>query len=157
MKIDTELSTGNPGLDAEKKWRHKSGFCEHDWSYYVSDEKDIKNPMLCDFEDEEQDIDSSVAEKATKPNKHPAVEGAKDVAFICNMCHAVCCKNCYQEYPSDENTPVSDRGFLEEKNSPSNNKGTSEEKPKNSPSKSSLLDDFADTSSEMPDYTGGED
>lgn len=120
--------------------------------------------MLCDFENDD-DKGRSIAEKATRPNKHPAVEGANDVAFLCSECQSVCCKNCYEEYPSEENTPVSDRGFLEDNNSLSDNKGPSENKGSNSPEdthnkescKSSLLDDFADPSSEMPDYMGCDD
>lgn len=158
LKIDTVFSTGHEGLDAEKEWRRKASFCEHVWSLFVSDKKDNKDPMLCDFENEDEDREKSIAERATRPNKHPAVEGANDAAFVCNDCQAVCCKNCYQEYSSEENTPVSPRGFLEDKDSLSENKSNSLPKhtPKDS-SKSSLIDDYADTSTEMPDYTGGDD
>lgn len=57
--------------------------------------------MLCDFEKEKQDIKTSIAERALRPNIHPAVECANDVAFTCTICHAVCCKNCYIQYPSE--------------------------------------------------------
>lgn len=158
LKIDTVLSTGHEGLDAEKEWRRKSAFCEHSWSMFVSDEKDNEDPMPCDFDNGEQDMKTPLSERATRPNKHPAVEGEKDAAFLCENCHAICCKNCYQEYPSEENTPVSDRGFLEEKNTLTENKDKNvSEKTQNISSKSSLLDDYADTSTEMPDYTGGDD
>lgn len=127
------------------KRQDEIAYCAHKWSNYVSDEKDIKNPDLCDF------TSTLPEEKETRPNKHPAVGGA----FICNYCEALCCKNCHVEYPS---SPLNDKGFLEKQNSlPENKASNIPENTHNNSSKSSLLDDFADTSTEMPDYTGGED
>jgi len=225
LKIETESkSTGNEGLDAEKKWRSTHSNCEHVWGLYVSDENDNSptKRVDCDFSyDHSEDAGKSTREKETMPSKHPAVEGERDAAFLCNNCHAVACKNCIEDYPSDESTPVSVIGFpiserdnsptVDDKENASNSKSLpvvddkslstvdnkslpavddkslsvvdnkslpaveekslpvvdDKENAGNSKSSStvdntkvekpSILDDFADLSSELPDYTGGDD
>jgi hypothetical protein len=166
--------------------------------------------MLCDSAGSpSEEAGRSTYDKETEPRKHPAVEGEGDVAFVCNICHMVTCKNCVEVTPTDS-TPVSPSfPFTEGTNlptgskdidslsaskdtdslsaskdtdslsaskdtdSPSASKDTdspSASKDTDSPSasnskestnptlsKSSLLDDFADPSTELPDYTGNDD
>lgn len=171
LTIDTKPRTGNKGLDSEKEWREKSAFCEHNFdSYYQADENDIKDPILCDFSFEETQK-QTIQDKSTKPIKHPAVEGDKDIAYTCSSCFAVVCKQCVEDYPTEANTPNSQLGFTEEKNSPNNNTKANEKNTtsnnndnsfffnteKTSKPKPSNLDDFADTSCEPADYIGGDD
>jgi hypothetical protein len=108
LHIDTKPKTGNEGLDAEKEWRENSSYCEHKEVFkYVADEKDNKDPMLCDFSNNfEETAGQSIKEQGDAPKKHPAVSKEGDWAYLCNDCHAVICKNCRVEYPSEENTPV---------------------------------------------------
>lgn len=192
LTIDTNPSTGNEGLDAEKKWREKSAYCEHEEiSIYEADENDNTDPMLCDFIGDSEEIEGqSTIEQHSAPKKHPAVVGEGDWAYVCNNCQAVICKDCNVNYPSEENSvvysPIPEE-FLEkeeynneenssmEKNSSSENINSEEEKLRennnntaeeilsssnrniNDTSNASLIDDFANTDCEMPDYTGGDD
>jgi hypothetical protein len=128
--------------------------------------------MLCDSAGSpSEEADRTTYDKETEPRKHPAVEGEGDVAFVCNICHMVTCKNCVEVTPTDS-TPVSPSfPFTEGTNLPtaskdanslltSNSKeNTNNSKESTNPtlSKSSLLDDFADPSAELPDYTGNDD
>lgn len=139
--------------------------------------------MLCDSAGSpSEEAGRSTYDKETEPRKHPAVEGEGDVAFVCNICHMVTCKNCVEVTPTDS-TPVSPSfPFTEGTNLPTGNKdidslsaskdtdSLSASKDTDSPSasnskestnptlsKSSLLDDFADPSTELPDYTGNDD
>lgn len=150
LSIDTKTpSSGNEGLDKEQAWREKSAFCEHDFeALYQADEKDSTSPVECDFtHDTNDDAGKSKLEKMNNPTKHPAVEGEGDVAFLCNKCHAIACKDCIEDYSDDENTPTDD------KEKPFSGNNTVQD----TKEKSSILDDFANTSTEMPDYTSGED
>lgn len=183
LTIDTNPSTGNEGLDAEKRWREKSAYCEHeDVSIYEADENDNVDPMLCDYTgDSEETAGQSTAEQSSAPKKHPAVVGEGDWAYICNDCHAVICKDCNVDYPSEDNTPqyspipedFTNKNPFDDKQNPSTKEESSIEedvskkqnplvekdssnKPDDS-SKSSLIDDFANTDCEMPDYTAGDD
>jgi hypothetical protein len=164
LHIDTNPSRGNEGLDAEKEWRKKSSTCEHnDISIYEGDENDNTNPMLCDYEgDPENTAGQSSRDQANAPNKHPAVQGENDWAYLCNDCLAVICKDCHVYYPSEENTPVEQHDDSTTDNNSSGNNNEKEnmetmENSSKSPDKSSLIDDFADTSCELPDYTAGDD
>lgn len=130
--------------------------------------------MLCDSAGSpSEEAGRSTYDKETEPRKHPAVEGEGDVAFVCNICHMVTCKNCVEVTPTDS-TPVSPSfPFTEGTNLPTGSKdidSLSASKDTDSPSasnskestnptlsKSSLLDDFADPSTELPDYTGNDD
>lgn len=139
--------------------------------------------MLCDSAGSpSEEAGRSTYDKETEPRKHPAVEGEGDVAFVCNICHMVTCKNCVEVTPTDS-TPVSPSfPFTEGTNLPTGSKdidslsaskdtdSLSASKNTDSPSasnskestnptlsKSSLLDDFADPSTELPDYTGNDD
>ena len=130
--------------------------------------------MLCDSAGSpSEEAGRSTYDKETEPRKHPAVEGEGDVAFVCNICHMVTCKNCVEVTPTDS-TPVSPSfPFTEGTNLPTASKDTdslptskdtdtlptSNSKESTNPalSKSSLLDDFADPSAELPDYTGNDD
>jgi hypothetical protein len=177
LKIDTSVaSTGNEGLDKEKQWRDKAALCEHNkTSLYISDEKDNKDPLLCDVTHDFEDNGKTCFDKETNPSKHPAVEGDGDVAFICDNCHTVVCKDCVEEYSSTETTPVSpvfpftegsnfvssieettSESSKEETTSESSKKETTSESSKEE-TKRSLIDDYADTSTELPDYMGGDD
>jgi hypothetical protein len=141
---------------------------------YIADKNDNTDPMLCDSAGSpSEEAGRSTYDKETEPRKHPAVEGEGDVAFVCNICHMVTCKNCVEVTPTDS-TPVSPSfPFTEGTNLPTGSKDTdslSASKDTDSPSasnskestnptlsKSSLLDDFADPSTELPDYTGNDD
>jgi hypothetical protein len=121
--------------------------------------------MLCDSDGSpSEEAGRSTYDKETEPRKHPAVEGEGDVAFVCNICHMVTCKNCVEVTPTDS-TPVSPSfPFFEGTNLPTASKDTnslptSNSKESTNPalSKSFLLDDFADPSAELPDYTGNDD
>ena len=138
--------------------------CEHpSTSLYIADQGDNKDPMLCDVTSDFDEVGRTNFEKETQPNKHPAVENEGDVAFKCNTCHMIVCKNCVEEYSSSENTPVSPAfPFTEASNLPfteaSNLPSAKDKEDANSPkTKNSLLDDYADTSAELPDYTSGDD
>jgi len=94
------------------------------------------------------------------------VDGEGDVAFICSNCHMTVCKNCVEEYSSSENTPVSPAfPFTEnaifsssEKNQQdTNQEDTNKQDTNTSKPQSSLLDDYANVNTELPDYFGGDD
>jgi hypothetical protein len=159
LTIETNPSTGNEGLDAEKEWRNKSSFCEHDKLFkYLADENDNTNPMLCDYTGDSEDVaGQSSKDQSDIPKKHPAVKGEGDWAHICDNCHAVICKNCHVEYPPEENTPVGSPGGYVERKELNISNDKQKDKTIDNSSKSSILDDFADTSSELPDYIGGDD
>jgi hypothetical protein len=150
------------------EWRKKSGNCEHTNTFlYVADENDIKDPMLCDVANDENEGSKPTKVKEMFPEKHPAVKKIGDVAKLCDYCHMVICKDCEQNYSSSENTPISANFPESTGNAASNDKplqdklpesaGKSDTATSTSTSKPSLLDDFADVSSELPDYTGGDD
>jgi hypothetical protein len=174
LKIDTNPSTGNEGLDAEKEWRKKSAYCEHKKHFvYEGDENDNTDPMLCDFSGDFEDTkDQSIAEQSSNPKKHPAIQHEGDWAYVCSDCFAVVCKDCMVDYPSEENTPVfssnsekhqnekedikpqdssTEQAAFEEQQSHQSNKDITNNNSK------SLIDEFANTSCEMPDYTGGDE
>ena len=158
LTIETkQKSTGNEGLDAEKEWRDKAAMCEHkDKSVYLADKGDDFDPMLCDMSSGGPEQVKSNYEETTNPDKHPAVTKAGDSAWLCNDCQAIICDNCAVDYSdssaatttaSQADFPVSEQ--VTEKSSESNS--TTQD------SSRSLLDDFADTSLEPLDYTGGDD
>jgi hypothetical protein len=165
LTIDTKNSTGNEGLDREKQWRKESSFCEHsELSMYIGDENDNKSPLGCDFVGDHEEVGEQLTkDQENIPKKHPAVEGEGDVAFICDNCHAVICKNCYTEYSSDEDNEETFDSKAE------NNEETSDSKAENNIAENqkdenlnegqsrSLIDDYADVSCELPDYFSGDD
>jgi|ERR1700761_5202121 len=187
LKLETKpASTGNEGLDREMEWRKKSGNCEHTKTFnYVADENDLKDPLLCDMANDENEALKPTKVKEMFPEKHPAVKNVGDVAKLCDYCHMVICKDCEQHYSSSENTPIAEN-FPESTDNASSNdnpvqdnfqKSTDNASSNDNPvqdnlpestgnantatststSKPSLLDDFADASCELPDYTGGDD
>lgn len=169
LSIDTNPSTGNEGLDAEKEWRKKSAYCEHeDFFIYEGDKNDNTDPMLCDFSGDHEDTkDQSIEEQSSKPRKHRAIEHEEDWAYVCSNCFAVVCKGCIVDYPSEENTPVfssheekyEENQDVKQQNSFIGQINFAEqniEQQSNSDNKS-LIDDFASTDCEMPDYTSGDD
>ena len=177
LSIDINPSTGNEGLDAEKEWRKKSAYCEHDdYFIYEGDKNDNTDPMLCDFSGDHEDTkDQSIAEQYSKPIKHRAIEHEGDWAYVCNNCFAVKCKDCFVDYPSEENTPVysshaekyeeykdikQQNSSVEQTTFTEQNikqQSNSSDKSSNNNDNKSLIDDFANTNCEMPDYTSGDD
>ena len=158
LTVETkQKDTGNEGLDREKEWRDKAAMCEHkNKSVYLADEGDDSNPMLCDMTSGGPEQGKSNYEKTTNPDKHPAVAKAGDSAWVCDDCLAVICDDCTVYYSdssagtttaSQADFPLSERVTAESSGSNSTTQGSS----------GSLLDDFADPSSEPADYTGGDD
>lgn len=151
LTIETKpSSSGNKALDEERERWEKSRFCEHRFNgKYVGTEKDNTSPVLCDFtHDVNEDINK----------KHPAVKGKGDVCYVCDFCPCICCKDCKVDYSSSENTPTEKSVFeksLTEK-TPSE-KSSSDNTCSDIVSRQSNLDDFADLSTELPDYTGCDD
>lgn len=154
---------------------------------YIGDSNDNKNPIECDYSADSEANRNNI-DRSTKPDKHPAVESAGDVAFICNNCHTIICKNCVEEY-SDTETPTSERlldspsnnvtNFSKELSNYKKSSDTTLQNPstpsisnkditnensvevgskniseQSTQSSRSLIDDYADLSSELPNYTG---
>lgn len=86
-----------PQTDADKDTVNLSN-CFHKVvkSFEVTNKADVKE-TLCDF--------SSEFSSNNKPIQHPAFDYVGDKALLCDQCHAVICKNCYEE-----NSSVSDNG-----------------------------------------------
>jgi hypothetical protein len=141
--------------------------CEHNSvSNFVGYSADGSVDTTCDFSSEfEAEAGKSTRDKEINPDKHPAFKHDGDVAYVCDGCLGVICRDCRVEYSSDEEQTPTPTKFtfpdFRENNSSSETNNSSSSKTDNSSSSktdnSSLLDDFADTSSEMPDYTGGDD
>jgi hypothetical protein len=166
LTINTNTNeTGNEGLDTEGKWRKKAGNCEHkSVSHLTAEIADGSADIPCDFaSDLESELGKSTRDKEIHPSKHPAFKHEDDVAFLCNNCLSVICKDCRVEYSSEEEeTPTPSKvTFPEFKGSPSktdniDSSNTTDDN-KEISNKGSLLDDYADTSTEMPDYMGGDE
>jgi hypothetical protein len=158
LSINTNPNkTGNEGLDAEAAWRTKAANCEHkDTKDFVPDFGDGSLKTSCDFApDLETEAGKSTRDKEIYPVKHLAFKSINDVAYLCEDCHSVLCKNCRVEYSSDEQeTPTPTKVTFPEFK-PTNSSAKAENKETNN--KGSLLDEYADTSTEMPDYIGGDD
>lgn len=186
LSIDTDPNkTGNEGLDTEGEWRKKAGNCEHKIvSKLVGNTIDGSAGIPCDFSsDFETEAGKSTRDKEIHPNKHPAFKDEDDVAYVCNNCLGVICQDCRVDYSSnEEDTPTptkvtfpefredssSTNASIEtgssintdkETNSSTNTIETSSSTNTNieTSKTDSLLDDYADTSTEMPDYMGGDD
>lgn len=109
LNIDTKpITSGNEGLDKEKQQRDNMANCEHPkMSYYVADGGDNIDPITCDATASPTEAARSARDAELHPIKHPAVEGAGDVAFICDSCMMIICKNCIMETaPNTPDTPT---------------------------------------------------
>ena len=73
----------------------KVGNCLHEDKRLFMASQDAED-TLCDFSDK---FDSQ-----GRVESHKAFDSANDLAFVCDNCHAVMCKNCGEEYSSSENT-----------------------------------------------------
>jgi hypothetical protein len=158
LSINTNPNqTGNEGLDTEGKWRKKAGNCEHkSVSYLTGNTVDGSADIPCDFSsDLESEAGKSTRDKEIYPAKHPAFKDQDDVAYLCDNCLGVICKDCRIDYSSEEEeTPTPSKiTFPEFKQSSSSSSTDNKETSK----KGSLLDDYADTSTEMPDYLIGDE
>jgi hypothetical protein len=158
LSIDTNPNqTGNEGLDTEVKWRKEAGYCEHkSVSRLTGNAADGSADIPCDFSsDLEPETGKSTRDKEIHPVKHPAFKGEDDVAYLCNNCLGVICKDCRVEYSSDEEeTPTPTKVTFPEFKQNNSSKDIDN---KETNKKASLLDDYADTSTEMPDYIGGDE
>lgn len=75
----------------------KIGKCLHEeMSLFMANTSQDAEQTLCEFSEE---FDSQ-----GKFESHKAFDSASDVAFVCDNCHAVMCKNCCEDYSSCENT-----------------------------------------------------
>jgi hypothetical protein len=181
LTIDTNPNeTGNRGLDKEGEWRKSAGICDHSSvSYLIGSTADGSTDIPCDFSSDFEEAGKSTRDKEIYPDKHPAFKQDGDFAYLCNNCLGVICKDCRVEYSSDEeDTPTPTQMTFPElpQNDPSSSTSNDpSSSTSNNPSSStdnssssntdneeiskndSLLDDYADTSTEMPDYIGGDD
>jgi len=81
--------------DLEKD-TEKVGNCFHeDMSLFMANTSQDVEGTMCDFSD--------VFDSKGKVETHKAFDSATDVAFVCNNCHAVMCKDCGEDYSSSEN------------------------------------------------------
>jgi len=144
-------------------------------SKLVGNSIDGSTGIPCDFSsDFEPEVGKSTRDKEIHPNKHPAFKDEDDVAYLCNNCLGVICQECRVDYSSNEEdtptpTKVTFPEFKQNSSSTNADKETSSsintDKETNSSTNTnkeinktdSLLDDYADTSTEMPDYMGGDD
>jgi len=90
-KLTLDLSK----TDLEKD-KERIGLCTHDQysEFHSSNSNDVET-IYCDFDNGETRSSGGALE-------HKAFDSEKDIAFLCNNCHAVMCKNCVQDYSSDE-------------------------------------------------------
>jgi hypothetical protein len=120
----------------------------------------------CDFSSDFEAEGKSTRDKEISPEKHSAFKDVNDVAYLCNDCLGVICQECRVEYSSEEEetptpTKVTFPEFKQDNSSSKidnkeiNSSNNADNKEINK--KDSLLDDYADTSTEMPDYMGGDD
>jgi hypothetical protein len=126
-------------------------------SHLTGNAVDGSADIPCDFSsDFEPEAGKSTRDKEITPIKHPAFKDKDDVAYLCDNCLGVICRDCRVEYSSEEEeTPTPTKVTFPEFRQNSSSSGTDS---KDSNKKdSSLLDDYADTSTEMPDYMGGDD
>lgn len=97
-----------PQNDLEKD-QTKIGMCTHEnMSDLVMNTPEDVEATMCDFGG-----DFSEGKYVT----HKALDSVTDHALVCDNCHSICCKDCYEEYSSSENTPIADTG----NSGPSNN------------------------------------
>jgi len=74
-------------------------------------EKAEKNVRLCPHDKtsqfnpaHEEDLETECDFAGNDASKHRAFDGMLDAAILCDHCHAIFCKDCYTEYPSDSDT-----------------------------------------------------
>lgn len=81
-----------------EKVQLKKAMCTHDnMSDLVMNSIEEVESTMCDFAG---DISEG------KSGYHKALDSVTDHAFVCDNCHAICCKDCYEEYSSGDNTPT---------------------------------------------------
>ena len=97
-KPNLQIKIG-PQSDAEKDLQ-KVGYCSHEshFPFDVTTDEEVES-TLCDYPTEQ--------DSKGKPILHRAFDYVGDKALVCNDCHAIICKNCYEEH-SSEDSPVSD-------------------------------------------------
>ena len=88
-KPDLKISTG-PTTDVEKD-REKIGKCTHDNTkeFRINTEKDA-DETVCDFVGENGEFG------------HKAFDSVTDIAFVCDNCQAVMCRDCIEIYSDEE-------------------------------------------------------
>jgi hypothetical protein len=75
--------------------KQKIGLCTHDdFSQFVPGNSQDVESSVCDFDAGNQENNPE--------GYHKAFEGENDVAFVCNSCHAILCKDCVQDYSSED-------------------------------------------------------
>ena len=142
--------------------------CEHpNLTTYVAGSPDEKDPMLCDVAgDASEEPVKSIQKEETQPDKHPAVTKKGDTASVCQDCHMVICDNCIEDHSDQEyNTPTPSQVDFPTQSSSQITKDSSSETEvrdahvqkeqageKESDQIRSNIEDFADPSTEMPDY-----
>lgn len=95
-KPDLTIKVG-PQNDLEKD-QLQMAMCTHDkMSDLVMNTTEEVEATMCDFSGE-------ISE--SKSGSHNALDSVTDHAFVCDNCHAICCKDCYEEYSSGDNTPI---------------------------------------------------
>lgn len=89
-----------PQNDAEKDG-FKVGNCLHKElkGFTAATEEEVED-TLCDF--------TSELGPGQKPIQHKAFDYVEDKALLCDNCHAIICKNCYEETSSESDTNNSD-------------------------------------------------
>lgn len=90
-KLTLDLSK----TDLEKD-KERIALCTHEeYSEFYSSNKNDVESIYCDFDNGETRSSGGSLE-------HKAFDSEKDIAFLCNDCQAIMCKNCVQDYSSDE-------------------------------------------------------
>jgi len=77
------------------KDNEKIGFCTHDLGILTSTNAKDTELIECDF-------DNGEGGSCGNLSKHNAFDGVGDVAFLCKNCQGVVCKNCIEDYSSEE-------------------------------------------------------
>jgi len=80
-----------PELTPAEKAENNVRLCPHDKTSQF-------NPV------QEEDLETECDFAGNDASKHRAFDGMLDAAILCDHCHAIFCKNCYTEYPSDSDT-----------------------------------------------------
>lgn len=79
-----------------EKDKERIALCTHEEysEFHSSNMNDVEN-IYCDF-------DNGETRSSGGSLQHQAFDSERDIAFLCKDCQAIMCKNCVQDYSSDE-------------------------------------------------------
>lgn len=82
-----------PQNDLEKDLSNVGNCTHENLSHFVVNTVEDVNQTFCDFGGDHG--------SDGKPDLHKAFDSVTDNAFVCDSCHAICCKDCVNDYSND--------------------------------------------------------